>query len=131
MRSARSLIRRTRTSTRCAARRRSWATILWHRCPQSGEEPRAMMRDKSIELKEQVEQTAADARAQAEQFAADARTRAESIAKDARIKAEELQKRGQVVLEEQKTRIEKAIDAGKKAAQSKRAENEGEAPGEA
>jgi gas vesicle protein len=107
------------------------AAVALLMAPQSGEETRAMIRDKSIELKEQVEQTAADARAQAEQFAVDARTRAESIAKDARIKAEELQKRGQVVLEEQKTRIEKAIDAGKKAAQSKRAEIEGDASGEA
>jgi gas vesicle protein len=83
--------------------------------PQSGEETRAMIRDKSIEIKDKVEQTAADAR-----------TKAEELAKDAKAKAEELQRRGQVILEEQRTRIEQAIDAGKKAAQSKRAQISGD-----
>jgi gas vesicle protein len=83
--------------------------------PQSGEETRAMIRDKSIEIKEKVEQTAEDARAKAEE-----------LARDAKTKAEELQRRGQVILEEQRTRIEHAIDAGKKAAQSKRAEIRGD-----
>jgi gas vesicle protein len=79
--------------------------------PQSGEETRALIRDKSIEIKDKVEKGAADAR-----------VRAEELARDAKTKAEELQRRGQVILEEQRTRIEQAIDAGKKAAQSKRAE---------
>lgn len=77
--------------------------------PQSGEETRTMIRDRSIEIRDQVEQTAAEAR-----------TRAEQLAEEARMRAEDLQKRGQVVLEEQKSRIEKAVDAGKKAAQRKR-----------
>jgi gas vesicle protein len=82
--------------------------------PQSGEETRTMIREKSIELKGQVERTAAEARARAEQ-----------MAQEARQKAEDLQRRGQVVLEEQKGRIERAIEAGKQAAQTKRAEIEG------
>lgn len=84
--------------------------------PQSGEETRTLIRDKSIELRDQVEQTATEAR-----------TRAEEIAKDARARAEDLQSRGRVVLEEQKTRIEKAVDAGKKAAGATKEELEAKA----
>jgi gas vesicle protein len=79
--------------------------------PQSGEETRTLIRDKSIEIRDQVEQSADDARKRAEQLAADAKS-----------KAEDLQKRGQVVLEEQKTRIEKAVEAGKKATQRKKSD---------
>jgi gas vesicle protein len=62
--------------------------------PQSGEDTRTLIRDKSIELKTQVEGTAADARAKAER-----------IAQDAKSRAEDLQRRGQVLLEEQKARL--------------------------
>ena len=83
--------------------------------PQSGEETRTLIREKSIEIKDQVEQTADETRQKAEQLAA-----------DAKAKAEDLQKRGQVVLEEQKSRIEKAVEAGKKATQRKKSEETGE-----
>lgn len=88
--------------------------------PQSGEDTRTLIRDRSIEIRDQVEQSAAEARARAESLAAEAKTR-----------AEELQQRGQVVLEEQKSRIEKAVDAGKKAAQRKREEPSEDAAAEA
>lgn len=88
--------------------------------PQSGEETRTMIREKSIEIKDQVEQTAEDARLKAEQLATEAKT-----------KAEELQRRGQVVLEEQKSRIEKAVETGKKATQRKKAGTTDEEPAEA
>jgi len=70
--------------------------------PQSGEETRTLIRDKSIELKGQVETTASEARAKAERIAQDAKTR-----------AEDLQKRGQILLEEQKARL-----GGKKGSES-------------
>ncbi len=57
--------------------------------PQSGEETRDIIRDKSIELRDQ----------------------AEVMAKDAMITAEDLQKRGQVILEEQKSRLSKSDSA--------------------
>lgn len=93
--------------------------------PQSGEETRTIIREKGIELKDQVEQTAAETRAKAEQ-----------LAQDARDRAQDLQKRGQVILEEQKTRIEKAVDSGKRATRSKKKDEgkdkkKGEAPAEA
>ena len=88
--------------------------------PQSGEDTRTLIREKSIEIKDQVEQTAEEAR-----------VKAEKLATDAKLKAEELQQRGQVVLDEQKSRIEKAVDAGKKAAQRKRGDEAEDAPAEA
>jgi len=88
--------------------------------PQSGEETRTLIREKSIEIKDQVEQTAEEARLKAEQLATEAKT-----------KAEELQRRGQVVLEEQKSRIEKAVETGKKATQRKKAGTTDEEPAEA
>ncbi|NIM92354.1 MAG: hypothetical protein GTO18_01385 [Anaerolineales bacterium] len=79
--------------------------------PQSGEETRALIRDKSIELYDTMEQTALETRKQAEQLASDAKAR-----------AEDLQRRGQVVLEEQVARIERAVEAGKKAAEDQEEE---------
>jgi gas vesicle protein len=70
--------------------------------PQSGAETRMMIRDKSIELRD------------------DARARAEEMARDAKVKAEELQRRGQVVLEEQKARLDAAVEAAKAPPQVKK-----------
>ena len=55
--------------------------------PQSGEETRVLICDKSIELKDMAASTATE------------------ISKASQEKAAELQKRGQVILEEQKDRI--------------------------
>jgi gas vesicle protein len=52
--------------------------------PQSGEETRALIKDKSIELRDRASQTAEEALARAEQVAADARTRAEELAREVR-----------------------------------------------
>ena len=68
--------------------------------PQSGEETREIIRDRSIELRDQ-----------ATQYADETRVRAEGIAKDAMTTAEDLQKRGQVILEEQKSRVSKSGSA--------------------
>ncbi len=58
--------------------------------PQSGEETRALIKDKSIELRDKAQHTAEEALAHAEAAAADARARAEELAKVARTRAEEL-----------------------------------------
>jgi gas vesicle protein len=114
--------------------------------PQSGEETRTLIRDKSIELKDKAvetadearirtEKTLEEARARAETAYAEARARADELAKLTKERAAELQKRGQVVLEEQKSKLEGAIEAGKKVATRKRQEppqDQGEeTPGEA
>jgi gas vesicle protein len=55
--------------------------------PQSGEETRALIKEKSIELKDKVEVTAEEAYARAEQIAADARLRADELAKEVRTRS--------------------------------------------
>ena len=73
--------------------------------PQSGEETRALIKEKAIEIGDKASETYEDAYARAEAAAAEARARAEEWAKIARERADELQRRGQVVLEEQRARL--------------------------
>lgn len=80
--------------------------------PQSGEETRALIRDKSIELRERAAETAEEALARAEAAAAEARVRADSLAKQARTRAEELAR-------EVRERGEGALDAVRKTAAKK------------
>lgn len=77
--------------------------------PQSGEETRKYISDKSIELKTTAGETAQQARERAEAAAAEARVRAEEFSKAAKERADEIKKRGQEVLEQQKSKIEKVI----------------------
>lgn len=83
--------------------------------PQSGEETRVLIRDKSIELKDRAVETAEEARVRAEAAAAEARARADELAHEARIKAEELKQRGQHFVEEQKGRASEILESGKEA----------------
>lgn len=80
------------------------AAIALLMAPQSGEETRVMIRDRSIELKDRAVEAAEDAR-----------IRAEAAAEEARMRADELKKRGQEIYVEQKGRLESAIDATKDA----------------
>ena len=80
--------------------------------PQSGEETRALIRDKSIELRDRAAETAEVALARAEAAAAEARVQAEELGKIARTRAEELAK-------EVRTRGESALDAVRKSAAKK------------
>ncbi len=93
--------------------------------PQSGEETRTIIKEKSIELKDKAVETAEEARARAEKALEEARARAEVAIQETKVRAEELaritkekaadfQQKGQVILEEQKSRLEGAIEAGKK-----------------
>ena len=68
----------------------SGAVVALLFAPQTGEETRAMIKDKSIELRDRAQMTAEEALARAEQVAAEARTRAEELAREARARAEEL-----------------------------------------
>ena len=68
--------------------------------PQPGEEPRAELRDKGIELKERVVE----------------------ISEEARRKAEQWQEEGRTAFETQKARVEEAVEEGKKAAAKKKKE---------
>jgi len=72
--------------------------------PQSGEETRALIKDKSIELRDKASVSAEQAIARAEAAAAEARARADDLAK-------QLRERGVAVYEDAKTRGKSAIDA--------------------
>jgi gas vesicle protein len=95
------------------------AAVALLMAPQSGEETRELIRDKSIELKDRAAETAEEARIKAEAAAADARARADQMAKDAKVKAEELKQRGQHFIEEQKVKATEVIESGKEAIKHK------------
>ena len=86
--------------------------------PQSGEETRALIKDKSIELRDKAQVSAEEALARAEELAADARRRAEELTKEARARATELasevRERGTELASEVRTRGKEAIDAVRK-----------------
>ncbi len=84
--------------------------------PQSGEETRALIKDKSIELRDKASVTAEQALAKAEAAAAEARARADELAK-------ELRARGETAYAEVKSRGKSAIDSLRKGKKS-----EGEVP---
>lgn len=75
--------------------------------PQSGEETRALIKDKSIELRDKASVTAEQALARAEAAAAEARARADEL-------AHQLRERGVHVYEDVKARGKSAIDAVRK-----------------
>ncbi|MCA2001159.1 MAG: YtxH domain-containing protein [Chloroflexi bacterium] len=58
--------------------------------PQSGEETRALIKDKSIELRDKAQMSAEEAYRRAEKLAEDARIRADELAKEAKERAAEL-----------------------------------------
>jgi gas vesicle protein len=58
--------------------------------PQSGEETRALIKDKSIELRDKATTSAEAAIARAEAAAAEARARAEELAKELRARGKEV-----------------------------------------
>jgi len=58
--------------------------------PQSGEETRVMIRDKSIELKDMAVETGQDARIRAEKALEDARVRADAAVLDLRARTDDL-----------------------------------------
>jgi len=80
--------------------------------PQSGEETRVLIRDRSVELKDKTLATLEDA-------AAEARIKADELTKAAQQRAEDLRQRGQVVLEEQRARFTKKEAAPEAAAEKK------------
>jgi len=107
--------------------------------PQSGEETRTIIKEKSIELKDKATETAEEARARAEKALEEARARADLAIQETRARAEELaritkekaidlQHKGQVVLEDQKSRLEGAIEAGKKVTKKTPPAPESDAP---
>lgn len=85
--------------------------------PQSGEETRKVIIDKSLELKDKAVETVEEARQQAEKAAEDARLAAQEYTQKAQEQAKKLQEQGRVILEEQKQKLTKVTKGGKKAAE--------------
>ena len=75
--------------------------------PQSGEETRALIKDKSIELRDKASSTAEEALARAEATAQEARARADELAK-------QVKERGQAVYEDARARGKSAVESIRK-----------------
>jgi gas vesicle protein len=105
------------------------AAVALLMAPQSGEETRTVIKEKSIELRDTAMERAEEVRAKAGEAVEQARTKAGEVAETAKSKAADLQKRGQVVLEEQKEKLTSALEAGKKAVQRGGTSDEGEEEG--
>jgi gas vesicle protein len=82
----------------------SGAVVALLFAPQTGEETRALIKDKSIELRDKAQISAEEAIARAEAAAADARARADDLAR-------QLRERGQGVVEDVRERGRTAVDA--------------------
>jgi gas vesicle protein len=82
----------------------SGAVVALLFAPQSGEETRMLIKDKSIELRDKAQITAEEAIARAEAAAADARARADDLAR-------QLRERGHTVVEDVRERGKTAVDA--------------------
>ena len=89
----------------------SGAVVALLFAPQSGEETRALIKDKSIELRDKAQQTAEEALARAEATAQEARARADELAR-------QLKERGHVVYEDVRERGKSAVEAGKSAVEA-------------
>jgi len=98
----------------------SGAVVALLFAPQSGEETRALIKDKSIELRDKAQITAEEAIARAEAVAADARARADELTK-------QLRDRGQEVVEDVRERSKSAMEAVRKT--TKRDETSGTTAG--
>ncbi len=90
--------------------------------PQAGEETRAMLREKGIELKERAEETSLEARRRAEEAAMAARQRAEAAAAEARERADMMKERAKLTVDEKVSQVQDAIEAGKATAEKKKEE---------
>ena len=84
----------------------SGAVVALLFAPQTGEETRALIKDKSIELRDKAQQTAEEALARAEATAQEARARADEL-------AHQLKERGQAAYEDVRERGKSAVDAAR------------------
>lgn len=82
--------------------------------PQSGEETRALIKDKSIELRDKAQVSAEEAIARAEAAAAEARARADDLARQLRERSKEVysdvRDRSQAAIEDVRERGKSAVE---------------------
>jgi len=90
--------------------------------PQSGEETRALIKDKGIELRDKASVTAEQALAKAEAAASEARARADELAKELKSRGEaayaDVKARGETAYADVKARGKSAIDSIRKGKKS-------------
>lgn len=77
--------------------------------PQSGEETRTIIKDKTIELRDNASATVEETLKKAEKSANDAIKNAEKLLADAKLRAKEVAEQGQVILDESKEKVAKAV----------------------
>ena len=96
----------------------SGAVVALLFAPQSGEETRALIKDKSIELRDKAQITAEEAIARAEAAAAEARARADDLARQLRERGQEVyadvRERGQAAYEDVRERGKTAVESIRK-----------------
>ena len=87
--------------------------------PQSGEETRAVIKERSIELRDKATAEAEEAWKRAEEAAVEARQKAEELSRQALAQGEEItlmaRKRGEELVETTVESVKKATGRGKKA----------------
>lgn len=97
--------------------------------PQSGEETRALIKDRSIELRDKAQHSAEEALARAEQAAQDARARADELARQLKERGTEVyakaSERGHAIYDDVRERGKSAVEAVR--SKVKKTEGEGEA----
>ena len=96
--------------------------------PQSGEETRALIKDKSIELRDKAQVSGEEALARAEALAADARKRAEELTREARARAEELAGEARVRTEKFTSEVRERSKGALEAVRKPRKSEGGETP---
>ena len=98
----------------------SGAVVALLFAPQTGEETRALIKDKSIELRDRAQQSAEEALARAEATAAEARARADELARQLRDRGQEVYgdvvERGKGMVDDVRERGKSAVEAVRKTA---------------
>lgn len=93
----------------------SGAVVALLFAPQSGEETRTLIKDKSIELRDKAQISAEEAIARAEAAAADARARADELARQLRERGqgmvEDVRERGKTAVESVRSKVRKADES--------------------
>ena len=93
----------------------SGAVVALLFAPQSGEETRALIKDKSVELRDKAQISAEEAIARAEAAAAEARARADDLARQLRERGQgvydDVRERGKTVYDDVRERGKSAVDA--------------------
>ena len=93
----------------------SGAVVALLFAPQTGEETRALIKDKSIELRDRAQISAEEAIARAEAAAAEARARADDLARQLRERGQgvydDVRERGKTAMDDVRERSKTAMDA--------------------